>query len=265
MKKDHKNWDECIPAVLFAYRSSVNNTTKDSPFFMLHDRGPRLPCDVGLMPPTELGGGLKEYLGRLVTQLQLAKSIASENNAKVQFQSEARKPHTDIDYAIGTKVWLYIAQGIKGLTQKLLFKWHGPYRIVQQTGPVNYKLEIAGQKVPRVVHVNRLKPYHDPALRLLNTPKLESPVLNTAIPLSDIPEESIPKTPQEVDHHEDTLPEGPCKVETILKQRKRNGITEYLVKWAGYPKAAATWEPEVNILDPRLLSKFRDPQISVYI
>ena len=34
------------------------------------------------------------------------------------------------------------------------------------------------------------------------------------------------------------------EVESILKQRVRSGVTQYLVKWVDWPRADATWETE---------------------
>lgn len=44
--------------------------------------------------------------------------------------------------------------------------------------------------------------------------------------------------------------------EKLLKSRKHNGQTQYLVKWEGYPVSEATWEPISNILDHRLIANF---------
>ncbi|XP_028267471.1 E3 SUMO-protein ligase CBX4 [Parambassis ranga] len=46
-------------------------------------------------------------------------------------------------------------------------------------------------------------------------------------------------------------------VEEIEKKRIRKGKTEYLVKWRGWSSKYNTWEPEENILDPRLLVAFQ--------
>uniref|UniRef100_A0A914CX87 Chromo domain-containing protein n=1 Tax=Acrobeloides nanus TaxID=290746 RepID=A0A914CX87_9BILA len=46
--------------------------------------------------------------------------------------------------------------------------------------------------------------------------------------------------------------------ETLLKERKRNGKTEYLVKWKGWSTKHNTWEPADNILDDRLISDFEE-------
>ncbi|MCJ8730113.1 hypothetical protein PDJAM_G00114350 [Pangasius djambal] len=46
-------------------------------------------------------------------------------------------------------------------------------------------------------------------------------------------------------------------VESIEKRRVRKGRFEYLVKWRGWSPKYSTWEPEENILDPRLLVAFQ--------
>uniref|UniRef100_A0A8C1YCS0 Chromobox homolog 4 (Pc class homolog, Drosophila) n=1 Tax=Cyprinus carpio TaxID=7962 RepID=A0A8C1YCS0_CYPCA len=47
-------------------------------------------------------------------------------------------------------------------------------------------------------------------------------------------------------------------VEGIEKKRIRKGRIEYLVKWRGWSAKYNTWEPEENILDPRLLVAFQN-------
>ncbi|XP_037610476.1 chromobox protein homolog 2-like isoform X2 [Sebastes umbrosus] len=44
--------------------------------------------------------------------------------------------------------------------------------------------------------------------------------------------------------------------ECILSKRPRKGRFEYLVKWRGWSSKHNSWEPEENILDPRLLAAF---------
>ncbi|KAM9394077.1 E3 SUMO-protein ligase CBX4 [Pholidichthys leucotaenia] len=46
-------------------------------------------------------------------------------------------------------------------------------------------------------------------------------------------------------------------VEGIEKKRIRKGKIEYLVKWRGWSPKYNTWEPEENILDPRLVVAFQ--------
>ncbi|KAM9394531.1 chromobox homolog 7a [Pholidichthys leucotaenia] len=49
-------------------------------------------------------------------------------------------------------------------------------------------------------------------------------------------------------------------VESITKKRVRKGNVEYLLKWQGWPPKYSTWEPEDNILDPRLVLDYEENQ-----
>ena len=48
--KDQKDWDEYIPLIQFAHRTSICEAIGDSPFYVLYGREPRLPIDVKLLP-----------------------------------------------------------------------------------------------------------------------------------------------------------------------------------------------------------------------
>ncbi|XP_023128812.2 chromobox homolog 7a [Amphiprion ocellaris] len=52
-------------------------------------------------------------------------------------------------------------------------------------------------------------------------------------------------------------------VESITKKRVRKGNVEYLLKWQGWPPKYSTWEPEDNILDPRLVLAYEENQEKV--
>ena len=58
------------------------------------------------------------------------------------------------------------------------------------------------------------------------------------------------------DAPEDQLADQVFAAEAITKKRFRKGKTEYLVKWKGWSPKHSTWEPEENILDPRLIQQF---------
>ena len=45
-----KDWDEHLPYVLFAYRASQQDSTLESPFFLMYGRDPRLPTPAALSP-----------------------------------------------------------------------------------------------------------------------------------------------------------------------------------------------------------------------
>jgi hypothetical protein len=50
--------------------------------------------------------------------------------------------------------------------------------------------------------------------------------------------------------------------ERIHSKRKRNGVTQYLIKWKGYSLKKSTWEPEENIIDRNLITDFENRKAS---
>ena len=43
---DQDDWDKLLDPILFAYRTSIQSSSKYSPFFLMYGRRPRLPTDL---------------------------------------------------------------------------------------------------------------------------------------------------------------------------------------------------------------------------
>ena len=94
-------------------------------------------------------------------------------------------------FEIGQRVWVYTPKTKKGLSKKLLYNWFGPYRIVEQSSPVQYRLRPKNnKKVTFAVHANRMKPFVDPALRPIEPPIDDDPS-EPYLDESDIPADSF--------------------------------------------------------------------------
>ncbi|XP_044163758.1 uncharacterized protein LOC122948058 [Acropora millepora] len=195
-------------------------------------------------------------------------------------------------FEIGQRVWVYTPKTKKGLSKKLLYNWFGPYRIVEQSSPVHYRLRSKNnKKVTFAVHANRMKPFVDPALRPIEPPIDDDPS-EPYLDESDIPadsfevsessshdndtnvtaekhdacspshsQEALESSNQQLDDDQVVIDnQSIFAAERILKKRKRKGKMQYRVKWLGYPEDQSTWEPEENILDKRLIEHFEHGQ-----
>lgn len=73
--------------------------------------------------------------------------------------------HVDVTFKIGDMVWRYSPERKKGLNEKLVPNWSGPYEITGQLSPVTYWIQDHKVEVKRrrkklfYVHVSHLKPY----------------------------------------------------------------------------------------------------------
>ena len=62
------------------------------------------------------------------------------------------------------------------MSKKLLSRWFGPYRIIEKSSPVHFRLcTDTNKKVTFAVHANKMKPFVDPSLRPIDPPPSDDP------------------------------------------------------------------------------------------
>jgi hypothetical protein len=130
------DWDEQLPFLLFAYRSSMQESTKESPFFLLYGRDPRIPTETVLSKPVSpYLVDLEDYRTELMTKLSCAWSAAeqkigkAQQKQKIQYDKKAKEPKL----SIGTRVMVHMPSEVQGKAWKLARPFHGPYRVVATT------------------------------------------------------------------------------------------------------------------------------------
>ena len=80
VEKHGRDWDTHLPYLSFAYRVSVQESTRESPFFLLHGRDPRLPTETAvshLTTPYQVD--ISDYRTELIAQLSDAWETAHQN------------------------------------------------------------------------------------------------------------------------------------------------------------------------------------------
>ena len=89
VRKGGDDWDERLPYVLFAYRTSLQDSTKESPFFLIYGRDARLPTEAALAPPVareELD--VDSYKSEVVERMSSAWNLAKMKVQKAQRQQK---------------------------------------------------------------------------------------------------------------------------------------------------------------------------------
>lgn len=157
---DQKDWPWSLPSVLFAYNTSVNKSTKFSPFELVYGRQATLPLDVATSEPESETqdnrlNKIKEWRERANNNIREAQSV---------FKKYFDKKRTDVKFKVGDKVMLHIPARKVGRTDKLEAKYHGPLNIKRVLSDVNYEVEgkLSNRKnYCDTVHIERLKPYYE--------------------------------------------------------------------------------------------------------
>ena len=180
VKENQRNWDACLPKVLFAYRTAVHETTGFTPFHLMFGRAPKLPVDVMLgRVEREESVSYPQYVQELHRQLKDAFALTRERLATRHRQQKAAYDQNSrvMEFKVGDRVWLYVPAVRPGRTKKLSTLWRGPYTVIDRTGPVNYCIQLIGSTTTLIVHRNRLKQcFGNPnrVLRQLRPPSSDS-------------------------------------------------------------------------------------------
>jgi transposase InsO family protein len=178
---EHQNdWDEWLPFIMWSHNSSINRTTGYTPYEALYARICRIPTDIDVTPPLDVGTERAnnihyyDYINELkhkleVTHLTILQHLRAAGDKYVQLRNRARGLHT---YNIGDSVLLFLPRLRTGQASKLSSRWFGPYIIIGQPSPVTFDLQLLpplfsskysgvhGLNYQNGINVSRLKPYY---------------------------------------------------------------------------------------------------------
>lgn len=166
----HKTWDEILPYVTFAYNTATQETTRFTPFRLVYGRDVQTMLDA-MIPyddidqPDQLAPDVEEYIQRAEEARQLARVHIRQQQCTDAIRYNLH--HRQVTYEPGDQVWVWTPIRRRGLSEKLLSKYFGPYRVLRRVSDVNYEvipdedLSSPKRRLPRpeIVHVVRLKPY----------------------------------------------------------------------------------------------------------
>ena len=134
VKKGGADWDEKLPYVLYAYQSSIQESTQESPFFLLYGRDPRPPTESALSPTEDRSlTDIDTYKSEVNERLASAWELVREQVEKAQHkQKKQHDRHSrDPGFKVGERVFVYMPAELRGKAYKFARPFRGPYHILR--------------------------------------------------------------------------------------------------------------------------------------
>ena len=139
-----RDWDDHLPYLLYANRTMMQESTQESPFYLLYGRDSRIPTETGLSMPTPMYElDTEDYRTELVLKLSNAWSVAKEKIERAQdTQKSQYDKHTRrTEVQVGDRVMVFMPSKVQGKNRKLARPYHGPYRVLKVT-PTNAEVAL---------------------------------------------------------------------------------------------------------------------------
>jgi hypothetical protein len=157
--EDQRNWDECLPYVLSAYRSSVQESTGYTPNFLMFGRETNSPLDLMLGRPENQPPRYIDFVEDRATKMETAYELTRQHLRTAALRNkhyfDARvKPRS---FKVGQWVWLYIPRRRMGLSPKWQRLYTGPYLVIKELSTTNVMVQRSKRSQPVVTHVDKLK------------------------------------------------------------------------------------------------------------
>ncbi len=133
------DWDTHLPYLLYAYRVSAQESTRESPFYLTCGRDTRIPSATVLTPQRNPHSiGIDDYKSELVAHLSEAWQGARENikDAQVKQKRQYDRRTRKADVKPGARVMVYMPAAVQGKKRKVARPYYGPYRVLSVT-PTN--------------------------------------------------------------------------------------------------------------------------------
>jgi hypothetical protein len=168
--QSQKDWDTYLPFLCMAYRSTVHESTGQTPNLMMLGRELPMPSHLLAVPPGQddvkspvpFVKELRENMQQM-HQVAREKLMKSHRKQKKQYDRGAREKK----WEKGMKVWLYNPTKKVERSPKLTIYWEEePYTIIEIVNDVTMKIRKDISTKPRIVHVDRLKKLREQSLEI---------------------------------------------------------------------------------------------------
>jgi len=134
VSRSGKDWDVQLPYVLFAYRATNQQSTQESPFYLMYGRDPVLPTEAMLRPPPErFDIEVDDYVHEMTQRMSQAWEAAQVNVRKAQRRQKYHHDQKAKEPRIteGDRVFVFDPAKKVGKAYKFARPFKGPYRVIK--------------------------------------------------------------------------------------------------------------------------------------
>jgi hypothetical protein len=218
-----KKWVQWLALAEFWYNTTPHSAHGKTPFEVLYGHPPR---HFGISASTQCTTpDLEQWLQDRTTMQEVIKH--NLQRAQIRMKTQANKHRQEREFNVGDWVYVklqpYVQMSVaRRSSQKLSYKYFGPYIILQKVGPVAYKLQLPeSSQIHPVIHVSQLKQALPPGTVVSSDADLQC--------LTSV----IAPVPLQV-------------METRLCKVDNKAVEFGRIKWSNLPAQWTTWEVLCN-------------------
>jgi hypothetical protein len=169
LQTSESNWDELIPSILFAYRTLKQESTKYTPFYLVHGREAQLPIDIEFQNQEQNFNPIENFEESLNRRISALKGIFIDaqiiNHRNIQHAQELQRNRQQNlkkaqTYEVNDIILLYDSakQHVHG--DKFSIRWNGPFWIQSKLGNNTYLIrDKLGRILQKPIHAEKMKHY----------------------------------------------------------------------------------------------------------
>ena len=162
IKKNLREWEECLPHVEFAYNRAVHSTTTLCPFEVVYGFKPITPLDLLPLPTQERINMEASKRADFVRKIHIKTKEAIEKKGKNN-AARVNKKRKEVLFQPGDMVWVHFRKDrFPNLRKsKLMPRGDGPYKVLSKINDNAYKIDLPSTEfgVSNSFNVADLTPY----------------------------------------------------------------------------------------------------------
>jgi hypothetical protein len=163
IKKNLKEWEDCLPHVEFAYNRAVHSTTQMCPFEVVYGFKPITPLDLLPLPLQERANMEASKRADYVKKIHMKTKQEIEKRSKY-YAAKANKNRKKMIFEPGDFVWVHLRKDRfpEKRWSKLLPRGDGPFKVLARINDNAYKIELPGDEYAAsdTFNVADLSPFH---------------------------------------------------------------------------------------------------------